>query len=401
MDRLNGVLRLAKSRSRFYARVLPEGDALRLESPEDLERIPFTEERDLGLGIEEFLCVPPGDIARIVSLFTSGSTGRPKRVAFTEEDIRATVRYFSFGMRQMTGPGGRVMICLPGSSEYGVPHLLSLGVRDFGGEPVVYGAISDDGPAARFMADFRPDCIVGVPVQVLSLAVRYRREYGEPCLGTALLTTDYAAAGLKRRVSAALGCRVLNHYGSTEMGYGGALECAPGSGLHVRDADLYFEIVEPRSGAALPPGEEGELVFTTLSRGGMPLIRYRTGDCARFVREPCGCGGESMRISAPWRLRGSRVQLPGGRLTLQDLDEILFSSERVKDYSASRVMTSPGSAMLNLRVWSFGELGQCGAAALERRVRPALPCGADVRVEPAGAGEANPGLLGKRFLSQE
>jgi phenylacetate-coenzyme A ligase PaaK-like adenylate-forming protein len=390
---------MAKDNSRFYAGVLPEGDALHLESLDDLESVPFTEERDLGLGIEEFLCVPPGDIARVVSLFTSGSTGQPKRVAFTDEDIRCIVKYFSFGMSQIVGPGDRVMICLPGNSEYGVPHLLSLGIRDFGGLPTVYGVISDDSEAASFVADLKPNCIVGIPVQVLSLAIHCMRKYGGPRLDSALLTTDYASPSLKRRISEALGCRVSNHYGSTEMGYGGALECAPDSGLHVRDADLYFEIIDPESGAAAPPGEDGELVFTTLTRRGMPLIRYRTGDCAHFVLEPCECGKTSKRISAPWRLRGNAAQWRENWLTLPELDEILFSCPQVRDYSASLVGNPSNASLLKLRIWSFDELAPRDEVALKQCVKSALRCGWDIDIERAGAEETNPGILGKRLFT--
>ena len=80
------------------------------------------------------------------------------------------------------------------------------------------------------------------------------------------------------------GCRVYNHYGTTEMGLGGGVQCSARRGYHFREADLFVEIVEPRSGEPVPEGVTGEIVFTTLTRTGMPLIRYRTGDLSRFLR---------------------------------------------------------------------------------------------------------------------
>ncbi|MDR0616570.1 MAG: AMP-binding protein [Synergistaceae bacterium] len=398
LENLNDTLRRAREKSRFYARFLPDGPALRLRSLDELRRMPFTEEPDLSLGIEEFLCVHPIAVARIVSLQTSGSTGAPKRIAFTDADIQSIVRYFSFGMSQIVRPGERVMICLPGDSGYRVPHLLSLGIMDFGGFPTVYGPISDTDDAVKFTANLKPNCIVGIPVQVMALAERCAEANRVPRPESVLLTADYAASSLKRRISEAFGCRVFNHYGSTEMGYGGALECSHGSGLHIRDDDLYFEIIDPRSGGAMPPGQEGELVFTTLTRKGMPLIRYRTGDFASFIAAPCGCGRTSMRISSPWRMRGNFLQLPGRRLTMPELDETLFSCPQVMDYSVSHASTPRGDLLLNLRVWASGKFRLSDTSKLKTLVEDILPDCVRVDIKIAGADETSPGLLGKRLL---
>jgi phenylacetate-coenzyme A ligase PaaK-like adenylate-forming protein len=370
---------------------------LRLEKLEDVERLPFTDENDLMGGIEDFLCVPPEEISRIVSLFTSGSTGAPKRIGFTGEDLEATVRYFTSGMSQMTGPGKRTMICMPGKSEYGVAHLLSLGIGGFGGLPVVYGTVSDPEDAARFMADLKPHCIVGIPVQVLALAEQYGRRYRESGMEAVLLSADYAADSLKTRIRDIFRCQTLNHYGSTEMGYGAALECAPLGGLHIRAADLFFEIVDPDTGKSAGPGEEGELVFTTLTRRGMPLIRYRTGDFARFLPDRCECGQVAPRFTRPWRRKGGAAALGGRRITLPELDEIMFSNGRVADYSASIHETREGGAHIALTVWSVrGE--SADADLIRKAVKRFVPNCADIEVTIAPEGETSPGLQGKRVL---
>jgi phenylacetate-coenzyme A ligase PaaK-like adenylate-forming protein len=182
------------------------------------------------------------------------------------------------------------------------------------------------------------------------------------------------------------------------MGYGGALECSAGGGLHIRDDDLYFEIIDPRSGDAVPPGQEGELVFTTLARRGMPLIRYRTGDFAGFVPDPCSCGRTSKRISSPWRMRGNFLQLFGRRLTMPELDEILFSCPKIMDYSAFGTFAPQGDLLLDLRVWASGEFGLSDTAGLKTLMKDILPHGVYVDIKIAGEGEASPGLLGKRLL---
>jgi phenylacetate-coenzyme A ligase PaaK-like adenylate-forming protein len=78
----------------------------------------------------------------------------------------------------------------------------------------------------------------------------------------------------------------------TEMGLGCAVSCEYQNGYHVREADLYLEIIDPDTGKTLPDGTWGEIVFTTLTRVGMPFIRYRTGDISRWKTESCRCGSK-------------------------------------------------------------------------------------------------------------
>ncbi len=99
------------------------------------------------------------------------------------------------------------------------------------------------------------------------------------------------------------GCCVYEHYGMTEMGLGCAVSCGYGRGYHVREADLYIELINPITGQVVEgegrkPGYSnyGEIVFTTLTRKGMPFIRYRTGDFSRWILEPCPCGSVLKRL---------------------------------------------------------------------------------------------------------
>jgi phenylacetate-coenzyme A ligase PaaK-like adenylate-forming protein len=101
---------------------------------------------------------------------------------------------------------------------------------------------------------------------------------------------------LRRTVETRFGCAVFDHYGLTETGFGGGVECAAHAGYHLREADLYVEICCPATSAPLPEGEPGEIVVTTLFRQAMPLVRYRTGDAAAMLPGPCPCGGPLRRL---------------------------------------------------------------------------------------------------------
>jgi phenylacetate-coenzyme A ligase PaaK-like adenylate-forming protein len=399
LERLNETLRLAREKSRFYARRLRGTGEPRLKSVEEITLLPFTEEKDLSRGIDDFMCVPGREISRVVSLFSSGSTGRPKRICFTTDDIGLTVEYFASGMRRVTGPGGRVMICMSGGSDYGVARLLSDALETFGARPVIYGTVSNPRGAADFMAAEKPDCIVGIPAQVLALAECYGRFYGGKTLTSILLSADYAAESLKQRIRRIFGCPVFNHYGSTEMGYGGALECRPGNGLHVREKDLLFEIMDSSSGQPAPPGEEGEIVFTTLTRRGMPLMRYRTGDFSRFIPAPCDCGQTSRRIAPPVRKNENATILQEKELSLPLLDEMLFARPEILDYSAALTATNTGPARLRLTIWTRAE-DDIDLGSIRYAVAEAAP-ETEIDIERANPAEKYPGLRGKRILMIE
>src|SRR5690606_23928917 len=160
-----------------------------------------------------------------------------------------------------------------------------------GAHSIRHGLAYDVAETQRVLHESRATVVVGVPIQVLALVrTAGSVQQPQPRLKSVLLTTDHVPDAIVQAMEAAWGCTVYNHYGMTEMGLGGAVECQARSGYHLREADLYVEIVDPLTGASLPDGETGEVVFTTLTRTAMPLLRYRTGDISRFLPEPCPCG---------------------------------------------------------------------------------------------------------------
>jgi phenylacetate-coenzyme A ligase PaaK-like adenylate-forming protein len=120
------------------------------------------------------------------------------------------------------------------------------------------------------------------------------------------------------------------------MGLGGGVECDAHEGYHLREADLFFEIVDPGTGLPVSLGQTGEIVFTTLTRMAMPLIRYRTGDLARFLADPCPCGTLLPRLG---KVRGKLHDMApigaGEWVGIADLDEAVFAVPGIVNYHAT------------------------------------------------------------------
>ncbi len=310
---LQETVRHVGTRSPFGARL----SGINPKAVKSTEDLPFTDVNCLTEDPMEFLCVPQGDIARVATFRTSGTRGPAKRIFFTEEDLESTVDFFANGMAGI--PGTRTLICMSGDSPGSVGALLTEALRRIGRTGIVGGFVTD--PKETFMEICRRevDSLVGVPGQILAL-VRHPAAKGAKLKGV-LLSGDYASDGLVRAVSEAFGCPVFRHFGMAETGYGAAVECERHLGLHIREADLCFEIVD-ETGRKLPDGEWGELVVTTLTRRGMPLIRYKTGDLGRLLPGFCECGSVLKRVEVRGRL-GNALKLPTGDVHLSELDDVL------------------------------------------------------------------------------
>ena len=217
----------------------------------------------------------------------------------------------------------------------------------------------DDGRTLEVMERETVTAVVGIPVQVLALARCTSAERGGSRLRlkSALLSTDQVSRAVVSAIEAAWGCDVFNHYGTTEMGLGGGVDCAARAGYHLREADLLFEIVDPVSGRPTPDGEIGEVVFTTLTRAAMPLIRYRTGDSSCFLPAPCACGTVLKRLAhIDRRLAGAAV-FPGGHtLYVKDFDEALFPLEGLTDFRLVLAEKAQGATLVVY-------VKRCGGAA--------------------------------------
>lgn len=283
LDRINRTLSLAASKSLFYR---SRFGAVKLDKLSELAALPFTTPEDLKEDPYGMLCVHPNEISRIVTLQTSGSTGPSKRVFFTDPDLELCTAYFHYGMRSLVDETDLVGILFPHAAPASVGDQLIKGLARLGAGAVPLFGLSPF-EASDLILEKQITSLAGTPGQISNLAEAYPQL---STIRTVLLSADFVSDQVRSTIKQAWGAEVFEHYGMTEMGLGCAVSCEHQKGYHVREADLYLEIIDPNAGQVLPDGQWGEIVFTTLTREGMPFIRYRTGDVSRWKTESCFCG---------------------------------------------------------------------------------------------------------------
>jgi len=325
------ALNYAKKNSAFYQKQLAGINPEQLKSWDDFYQLPFTTAEDIKNDPFAFLCVPQSRIDRIVTLNTSGTSGKKKRIFFTDEDLQKTVDFFDYGMRSLVDSTDRVIVLLPGQAYGTIGNLLKKALDRTKTTCVVYGLLTDLDAAERIIIENKINCIVGIPIQVLYLSRMKQNGFKE--IEKVLLSTDYVPQAMVAEFKRKFGCQVFNHYGMTEMGYGGGVECEALNGYHLREGDLYFEIIDPVSGIPVADGVYGEVVFTSFDREAMPLIRYRTGDIGAFSQATCQCGTFLRTMKKVEGRINNRVYLKDGiYFDLKELEEILLAVEDLVDY---------------------------------------------------------------------
>jgi len=293
LEKLNETLEYVYKSSPFYREKLKGKYNAPLLSLAEIAALPFTTPDELKERGEEMLCLPLSQIDRIVTLPTSGSTGAQKRVYFTEADQELMTDYIANGLPIMTGKDDTFIVLVPCDAPGSVGRLVAEGVERIGSRAIMAGAVPKDGSQdkeiLKLMASEGVTTGFATPSTAARLAQK-SREFGlaetlKQNIRTFLLSAEYVLDADKELIEQIWNCKTFEHYGMTEMGLGGAMACEYHEGYHIREADLLFEIVA------------GEIVFTTLTRKAMPLVRYKTGDFSRFLDEPCPCGSILKRIA--------------------------------------------------------------------------------------------------------
>ena len=304
LERLQSLVARVRERVPLYRERLSGVDPQVLRSLEDLRRLPFTRKDDLRDSYPDgMFAVPRDDVRRIHA--SSGTTGKLTVVGYTAGDLDLFARVVA---RSLAMAGAEPGMMLHNAYGYGL-FTGGLGLHD-GGERLGLAVVPVSGGMTErqlmLISDLEPDVIACTPSYALTLAQAFEQRGVGPdeiSLRFAVLGAEPWTEQMRNEIDAALGVQSTNIYGLSEViGPGVSCECLEArAGLHVNEDHFLPEVVDPDSGEPLRDGEEGVLVFTTLTKEALPLIRYWTGDITSLDQEPCACGRTLARMD---RIKG-------------------------------------------------------------------------------------------------
>jgi len=296
-----------------------------------VSRLPMTTKDDLrGQYPMGLLCVPQSEIIRMHC--SSGTTGVPTAICHTQNDINSWAELMA---RSMYMVGVRKEDVFQNMSGYGL-FTGGLGIH-YGAERLgcltIPAGAGNSRRQLKLMSDFGTTVVHILPSYSLILgqkAVTFGYNPQELPWKIAIVGAEPYTVEFRNRIEKLFNIKVYNSYGLSEMnGPGVAFECEQQYGLHIWEDAFLPEIVNPETGIAVPEGEVGELIMTTLCRQGMPIIRYRTRDLTRFLPGECACGRKHRRIDRILGRTDDMFIIKGVNIYPMQIEQVIMSFSEV------------------------------------------------------------------------
>ncbi len=374
-----------------------------LRSLEDLAKFPFTTKADLRENYPFGLfAVPREQVVRIHA--SSGTTGKPTVVGYTKADIDVWADLVARSIRASGGCPGDIVHVAYGyglftgglGAHYGAERLGCTVVPMSGGQSE---------KQVQLITDFRPDIIMVTPSYCLALAEEFMRQGLDPAacsLSIGIFGAEPWTNDMRREIEARMGLDAVDIYGLSEvMGPGVANECIEAKdGPVIWEDHFYPEIIDPETGRVLPDGEPGELVFTSLTKEAMPVIRYRTRDITRLLPPTA----RSMRRMAKITGRSDDMMIIRGvNVYPTQIEELILAEAALAPHYVC-VITRPAHLdELTVRVEANPAYGAASAdaagARLAERMKNLIGVTAHVEVLAPGGVERSIGKA-KRVIDQ-
>jgi phenylacetate-CoA ligase len=382
LERLRSTLRHAYENVGFYREAFDKAGL----GPEDcrtladLARFPFTAKSDLRDNYPfGMFAVEHSQVRRIHA--SSGTTGRPTVVGYTERDLDTWADVVARSIRAAGGrPGHKVHVAY----GYGL-FTGGLGAH-YGAERLGCTVIpASGGMTARqvqLIQDFRPEIIMVTPSYMLTLLDEFERQGVDPrttSLKVGIFGAEPWTEEMRREIEERFAIDAVDLYGLSEViGPGVAQECVETKdGLHIWEDHFYPEVVDPFTGEVLPEGEPGELVFTSLTKEAMPVIRYRTRDLTRLLP---GTARIFRRMEKVTGRSDDMVILRGVNLFPTQIEEIVLRTAHVAPHFQLRLTREGRLDALTVRAEARAEASSDQRAAAARAIAAAVKDGVGVSV---------------------
>ena len=337
--KLQETIKYLSEHSPYYQRMFTENgiEPSSIKTIEDLQKIPFTEKKDLQLYNDDFLCVPKAKIVDYIT--TSGTLGDPVTFGCTEKDLQrlAFNEKKSFECAGLK-PGDIVQLMTTLDKRFMAGMAYFLGIRELGASVIRVG---NGMPELQWdtINRLKPDTLMCVPSFILRLidyaeknGINYKNSSVKRIIGIGegMREQDLSLNLLGRRIKEKWDVELFATYSSTEMGATFS-ECPYGRGGHVHPELIIVEIIGDDD-KSVKDGEVGEVVVTTLGVEGMPLLRFRTGDMSRKITNQCECGRYSYRLSPIVGRRNNMIKLKGTTIYPPAIYDVLDNTPYVINY---------------------------------------------------------------------
>jgi phenylacetate-CoA ligase len=374
LDRLQQTLQHAYQHVPHYRAAFDAADMhpLDVRALDDLGKLPFTTKADLRANYPfGMFAVPREQVARIHA--SSGTTGRPTVVGYTAADVRTWANLMARSIRAAGGrPGDRVHVAY----GYGL-FTGGLGAH-YGAEALGATVIPVSGEMTErqvtLIRDFEPEVIMVTPSYMLAIVDELERQGVDPAttsLAVGIFGAEPWTNDMRAEMEQRLDMHAVDIYGLSEvMGPGVAQECVETKdGLHIWEDHFYPEIVDPVTGEVLPDGASGELVFTSLTKQAMPVIRYRTRDLTRLLP---GTARTMRRMEKITGRSDDMIILRGVNLFPTQIEELILRTRALAPHFQC-VLTRPGRLdELTVRVERRPDASQEDGAAAGAALRAAI-----------------------------
>ncbi len=354
---VNNRIDALQTANSFYGKKLEEAGINHVASPEEFEKLPFSEKDDLRdaypLGL---MTADEKDIVRIHS--SSGTTGTPVIIPYTKKDVDDWATMFArcYEFAGITSED-RLQIT-PGYGLWTAGIGFQAGCEKLGAMCVPMGPGNTD-KQLQMMQDMKSTVICATSSYALLLAeeIQKRGIKDKVMLKKGVIGSERWGQKMRERISRELGIELYDIYGLTEIyGPGIGINCKYDTGMHYWDDYIYLEIIDPKTLKPVPDGEWGEIVITTLVKEGAPLIRYRTHDMSRIIPGECQCGSKFPRIDVIAGRTDDMMKIKGVNVFPKQIEEILQEFPELSSEYQIRISHLDGKDTMRIYVETNGSV---------------------------------------------